>query len=86
MRALLLGLVVSAFAFTPALAADDCMMRQAQVDKAFGKRFDKQATKVRSTALEGSRLCKAGKTKDGLMKYDQAAKEGGLMAGAMEKK
>jgi hypothetical protein len=85
MKALLLSLVVVAFAAVPALA-DDCMMRQAQIDKTYGKRFDKQATKVRSIAFEGSRLCKAGKTKDGLMKYDEAAKEGGLTADAMGKK
>jgi len=86
MKALLLGLVAVAFAFTPTLAADDCMMRQMQIDKAYGKRFDKQATKVRSIAAQGSKLCKSGKTQDGLMKYDEAAKAGGLMAGGMEKK
>jgi hypothetical protein len=85
MKTLLLVSVVVAFTAAPALA-DDCMMRQVQIDKAFGKRFDKQATKVRSIAYDGSRLCKAGKTKDGLMKYDEAAKEGGLVAETMGKK
>jgi hypothetical protein len=85
MKALLLSLVVIAFAAVPALA-EDCALRQAQIDKAYGKRFDKQASKVRSIAFEGSRLCKAGKTKDGLVKYDDAAKEGGLTAEATGKK
>lgn len=81
MKALLFGLVAVVFAFTPALAADDCAMRQAQIDRAFGKRFDKQASAVRTKAAEGSKLCKSGKTKEGLMKYDEAAKAGGMMAG-----
>lgn len=79
MKALLLVLVAIVFAAAPALAADDCMMRQTQIDKTFGKRFDKQASKVRSIAAQGSKLCKSGKTKEGLMKYDEAGKEGGLM-------
>ncbi|HSB40643.1 MAG TPA: hypothetical protein VLK28_02335 [Methylomirabilota bacterium] len=80
MKTLLLGLVmVVALPFAPARAADDCTMRQTQIDKMYGKRFDRQAAKVRSIALEGSRLCKSGKVSEGLAKYDMAAKEGGVM-------
>jgi hypothetical protein len=78
MTALLLVLLIVGFPLTSALAADDCKMRQEQVDRAYGKRFDKQATKVRSVAADASKLCKGGKTKEALALYDQAAKEGGL--------
>jgi hypothetical protein len=77
MRALLVVLMIVAFSFTPAVAADDCKMRQDQVDRAFGKRFDRQASKVRAIAAEASKLCKGGKTKEALAMYDQAAKESG---------
>lgn len=85
MKAFLLAAAAVLLAVAPAMA-DDCMMRQSQVDKSFGKRFDRQASKVRQIAMEGSKLCKAGKTKEAMMKYEEAAKEGGLTAGAMDKK
>jgi pentatricopeptide repeat protein len=66
-----------AFSFTPVFAADDCKMRQDQVDRTFGKRFDRQAANLRAIAAEALKLCKAGKTKEALAMYDQAAKESG---------
>jgi len=86
MKARLLVLVAIVFAAAPALAADDCMKRQTQIDKMYGKRFDKQASKVRAIAAEGATLCRSGKTKEGLTKYDEAAKEGGVMVGVADKK
>lgn len=74
----LLALVMIALGSAPAVAADDCKMRQGEIDRAYGKRFDKQATKVRAIAAEGSKLCASGKTKEAMMKYDEASKEAGL--------
>jgi pentatricopeptide repeat protein len=77
MKALVVVLAMVAFSFTPVAAADDCKMRQEQIDRTHGKRFDRQASKVRAMATEASRLCKAGNTKEALAMYDQAAKESG---------
>lgn len=80
MKAFVLGIAVLALSAVPALAADDCQMRQQEIDKAFGKRVDRQAADVRALAKQGIALCKAGKKSEGMMKFDEAAQKGGLTA------
>lgn len=80
MKAIVLGIAVLALSAVPALAADDCQMRQYEIDKTFGKRFDRTAANVKALAKEGMALCKAGKKSEAMMKYDEAAKTGGLAA------
>ncbi len=78
MSSLLLTLVVLVV-WTVAASASECPLLQAQIDKEFGRRFDKQATNARALAAEANALHKAGKHADSVKKYDEAAKEAGLM-------
>ncbi|MGH7278147.1 MAG: hypothetical protein ACREJG_05615, partial [Candidatus Rokuibacteriota bacterium] len=58
--------------------AAECPLLQAQIDKVYGKRFDRQASSVRSMASEAWALHKAGKHVESERKYDEAAKAGGM--------
>jgi len=80
MRALVIGLAVLTLSAVPALAADDCAMRQYEIDKVYGKRFDKKAAEVRGLAKQAMALCKAGKKEDAMKMYDEANKKGGIVA------
>lgn len=75
-RMLLSALLLGAVAGTA--SAGECPMLQAQIDKEFGKRFDKTAAEVKSLAGEGMALHRAGKHAESVKKYDDAAKAGGL--------
>jgi hypothetical protein len=77
MKAIVLGvslLMVSA----AAAGAGECPALQAQIDKEFGKRFDRTAATARATAAEAMTLHRAGKHADSVKKYDDAAKAGGM--------
>lgn len=78
MKRILLG-VILAGAVTGVASAGECPMLQAQIDKEFGKRFDKTAAAAKSLAAEGMALHKAGKHAESVAKYDEAAKAGGIM-------
>lgn len=78
MKAIVLGvslLMVSA----AAAGAGECPALQAQIDKEFGKRFDKSAAAAKALAAEGMALHRAGKHAESVAKYDEAAKAGGIM-------
>lgn len=77
MRTIVLALGVVAVSAT-IVAAGECPTLQAQVDKEYGRRFDKTAAVVRATAKEAEALHKAGKHADSIKKYDDAAKAGGM--------
>jgi hypothetical protein len=77
MRTVVLGLAILGLSATVA-SASQCPLLQAQVDKEFGKRFDRQAAQARATAAEGWALHRAGKHADSVKKYEEAAKAGGL--------
>jgi hypothetical protein len=79
MRILAIGCVVLALSVVPALAADECQMRQYEIDKTFGKRFDRTGAEVRSLGKQAMALCKAGKKSEAMKKYDEAAKKGGIV-------
>ena len=72
-------LAASLLAFSAAAAgAHECPALQAQIDKEFGKRFDRTAAGARSAAAEAMALHRAGKHAESVKKYDDAAKAGGL--------
>jgi hypothetical protein len=77
MKRILLGVILVG-AVASAASAGECPMLQAQVDKEFGKRFDNTAAAVKSTAAEGMALHQAGKHAESVMKYEEAAKAGGI--------
>jgi len=60
------------------VSAFQCPQLQAQIDKEFGKRFDRTATTARSTAAEAAALHRAGKHAESVKMYEDAAKAGGL--------
>ncbi len=81
MRTILLTLALVAMVATPVAAASDaerCDMAQLQIDRAYGKRFDKQAAQVRTQQVQAQRLHKQGKHSDALKVYEAAAKTGGV--------
>jgi hypothetical protein len=81
MRAILLGLSLVALVALPVCAAteaEQCNMVSAEIDKAYGKRFDKQASSVRSKQAHAKKLQAQGKHGEALKVYEAAAKEGGL--------
>jgi hypothetical protein len=59
-------------------SASQCPTLQAQIDKEFGKRFDRMATDVRTTAAQAAALHRAGKHAESMKMYEDAAKAGGL--------
>ena len=77
MKAIVLGVSLLALSASAA-GAHECPALQAQIDKAFGKRFDKTAASTRSMAAEAMALHRAGKHADSVKKYDDAAKAGGM--------
>jgi hypothetical protein len=81
MRTILLSLALVALVALPAYAAteaEQCNTVSKEIDKAFGKRFDKQASSVRSKQAQAKKLQAQGKHGDALKVYEAAAKEGGL--------
>lgn len=77
MKRIVMSLVMIAAAATAA-GAGECPALQAQIDKEYGKRFDKTAASVKSIAAEAMALHRAGKHADSVAKYDEAAKAGGM--------
>jgi hypothetical protein len=61
----------------PALA-NECPALQAQIDTAFGNRFDGTASSVRSLAAQAWALHQGGKHEESVKKYDEAAAAGKL--------
>jgi hypothetical protein len=81
MRTILLTLALVALVALPVCAAteaEQCNMVSMEIDKSFGKRFDKQAANVRSMQGQAKKLQAQGKHADALKVYEAAAKEGGL--------
>jgi hypothetical protein len=81
MRTLLLSLALVALVALPVCAAteaEQCNMASMEIDKTFGKRFDKQAANVRTLQAQAKKLQAQGKHADALKVYEAAAKEGGL--------
>ena len=77
MRAILLGTAIL-FVSATAAGAGECPALQAQIDAQFGKRFDRQATEVRTKAAEAMALHRAGKHDESVKTYDEAAKLGAI--------
>ena len=77
MKAILLSLALLGV-LASAAGASECPMLQAQIDKEYGKRFDKTATGVRSMAAQAWALHRAGKHAESEKMYDEAAKAGGM--------
>jgi hypothetical protein len=59
-------------------SAFQCPKLQSQIDKEFGKRFDRTATSARSVAAQAAVLHKEGKHAESVKMYEEAAKAGGL--------
>ncbi|MGH7388537.1 MAG: hypothetical protein ACREM3_03660 [Candidatus Rokuibacteriota bacterium] len=70
-----LGLVV---ALAGAASAGECPLLQAQIDKEYGRRFDKTAASVKSMAAQAMGLHRSGKHAESVKMYDEAAKAGGM--------
>jgi len=77
MKTVMIALAVLALTATTALAFE-CPTLQAQIDQAFGKRFDAQAASAKQLATQAAALHKAGKHAESVKMYDAAAKAGGL--------
>lgn len=60
------------------VAAFECPKLQAQIDKEYGKRFDRTASTVRTMAEQATALHKAGKNTESQKMCEAAAKEAGL--------
>jgi hypothetical protein len=54
--------------------AAQCTSMQMQVDKEFGKRFDRTASTVRQAAKKAQGLCKSGKDAESVKVYQDAMK------------
>lgn len=81
MRTLLLSLALVALVAMPVSAfteAEQCDMASRQIDKEFGKRFDKKAAEVRTMAAQARMLQKQGKHAEALKAYEAAAKAGDI--------
>jgi hypothetical protein len=81
MRTLLLAFAFVALVALPVCAGtevEQCDMASTQIDKEYGKRFDRQAASVRSMQTQARKLQAQGKHADALKVYEAAAKEGGL--------
>lgn len=77
MKAMLIGIAM--ICALPATAmAGQCPALQAQIDKAYGNRFDGGAATARQMAAKGAALHKSGKHADSVKAYQDAAKAGGL--------
>jgi hypothetical protein len=74
---ILLSLAMLMATATAAIAGE-CPLLQAQIDKEYGKRFDKTAAAVKSMAAEAMALHRSGKHAESVQKYDEAAKAGGM--------
>jgi hypothetical protein len=59
-------------------SAFQCPKLQAQIDKEFGRRFDRTASSTRNMAAQAAALHKTGKHAESVQKYQEAAKAGGL--------
>jgi basic membrane lipoprotein Med (substrate-binding protein (PBP1-ABC) superfamily) len=81
MRTLLLSLAFVALVAMPVSAASEaeqCDMAATQIDKEYGKRFDKKAAEVRSMEAQARSLQKQGKHAEALKVYEAAAKSGDI--------
>lgn len=77
MKRILLGVILVG-AVSGVASAGECPMLQAQIDKEYGKRFDKTAAEVKSLAGEAMALHRAGQHAESVKKYEDAAKAGGV--------
>jgi hypothetical protein len=55
------------------------------IDKEFGRRFDRTATDVRHMAKRAAELCKSGKDADSVKMYQEAMKAGHPGQASMKK-
>jgi hypothetical protein len=81
MRTILLGLALLVLFAVPVIAetaSEQCEIASMQIDRAFGKRFDRQAAQVRSMATQARSLQKQGKHAEALKVYEAAAKAGNI--------
>jgi hypothetical protein len=81
MRTVLLSLALVVLVAMPVAAAteaEECDMAATQIDREYGKRFDKKAAEVRSMASHARSLQKQGKHAEALKMYEAAAKAGDL--------
>lgn len=78
MKALLLGMALVVASAATAVAAE-CPAVHAEVQKMYGKRFDKQASTIRQADTQAMMLEKAGKKQEAMMLCEKIAKDGGLM-------
>lgn len=77
MKTALLGIAMIC-ALPVTAAAFQCPTLQAQIDKEFGKRFDRTAANARSIAAQAVALHRDGKHAESVKMFDEAAKAGGL--------
>jgi hypothetical protein len=75
MKATLLGIALLCAIPATAMAAQ-CSSMQMEIDKQYGKRFDRTATNVRHMAVKAAALCKSGKDADSVKMYQEAMKAG----------
>ncbi len=78
MKAMLLGMAFVVASAATAVAAE-CPAVHAEVQKMYGKRFDKKAASVREADTQAMRLEKAGKKQEAMMMCDKIAKESLMM-------
>jgi hypothetical protein len=81
MQILLLSLALVTLVVMPVSAgtdAEQCNMAAKQIDKEYGKRFDKKAAQVRSIQAQARSLEKQGKHSEALKVYQAAAKAGDI--------
>lgn len=78
MRVAAMAVLVVMCVWPLSASAFQCPKLQAQIDKEFGKRFDRTASGVRSTAAQAAALHRAGKHDESVKAYEEAAKAGGL--------
>lgn len=78
MKKLMIGMVMVAFAATPALAFE-CPLLHKQIQGALGNRVDAAKNKAMAMAGEAWKLHEAGKHAQSVAKYDEAAKAAGIM-------
>jgi hypothetical protein len=65
-------------AMPAAAMAFKCPTLQAEINKTYGKRFDRTATNVRYMAAKADALHKSGKHAESVKAYEEAAKAGNV--------
>ena len=76
-KVMLLGIAMIVAMPVTAMAGQ-CPLLQAQIDKEFGKRFDRTASTTKQLAAQANALHKSGKHAESVKKYEEAAKAGNV--------